>query len=73
MQAGEGQREGQNPKEAAHPAPNYAALDARPWDDDLSQSQESDAQPSEPPRRPEVYRYSNHCFYFNVLSRWDNE
>ena len=50
---GRAEGEEENLKQAPHPAQNQTQGSIlRPWDRNLSQNQESEAQPTEPPRRP---------------------
>ena len=60
MQAGEGQRETEGDGirsrlHAAHTEPNEGLELVKLRDHDLSQNQESDTYPTEPPKRPHKY------------------
>ena len=53
---GQRERERENLNKALHSVqrPTWGSI-SQPWDHDLGQNQELDAQPTEPPRRPHPY------------------
>ena len=53
-EGGAGEREAESPKQAPHCQcrAQHGARSQKPWNRDLSQNQESDAQVTEPPRHP---------------------
>ena len=61
--AGERGRDRENPKQTPCSAQSlmWGSI-LQPWDHDLNQNQESDAQLTEPPRRPQM-----HYFHVNVF------
>ena len=64
----EREKERENPKQASHSAQSPTrGLIPWPWDHDLNRNQESDSQPTEPPRYPKTLYLYLFAFVVNFL------